>query len=115
MGKTLPHVYVVPLAFLTAMAGCATTARVYEYPGLGLRIIAASPAHVNRACRAAGRMEYDDDGAHLGANRQVNGCWSESGRTMYVNWEKPEVVFHELCHAAGLTRKHCSGVRWKWY
>lgn len=104
------------LAAAGAVAGCSSASpRVFEYPGLRLRVIAASPTAVDRACRAAGRMEFDDDGVFLSADRRVNGCWCERDRTIYVNREKPELLFHELCHAAGLPRKRCSGVRWEWY
>ena len=97
------------------LSGCATAPKTYDYPAMNLKIVAANPVYVNRACRSAGKLEFDDEGVNLAANRQINGCWSEGNRTMYVNWDTPEVVFHELCHVAGRPAKECAGVQWVWY
>lgn len=110
------------------LAGCAVSGprpggeilKVFHYPAIAadLFVVVAKQEFVNHACRITRGDKYraiihNDTGGEIAEDTNILGCYAPWTNTVYVSGWHPNVVYHELCHAAGLTRKECSEIEWE--
>ena len=98
------------ILFVVIMSGCATQPKVWDYPTFNLRIVKASPVYIRKVCKP----KFNDMGMIIRTDTKILGCWKSDRREIWIDWEYPEMLLHELCHADGsITRRRC-GEEYQW-
>jgi len=67
-------------------------------------VIKASPRDIVTVCASAGTW---DDGSKIEDPGRIAGCWVENLREIWIRWDMPEVLLHELCHLDGKEESEC--------
>ena len=104
-------VLLITLMGILFLSACrAGIPAVIDYPNLGVTIIRTTHRNVAKVC---GRHAITwDDGSLILDKGLIAGCWLKHKKEIWIRWDAPELLLHELCHAEGKSRRTCDKIHW---
>ena len=96
------------LISLFFLYGCSIPRIIYDYPNeLDIRVIRTSKKEVNEKCLIG---NWDDGTPVKKRYQSAAACWLPNKREIWIRWDQPWAIVHELCHADGQSKEDCSRI-----